>query len=160
MAEIRGGKAKERIAKEFYINEAEAATVVSNVVSPVFDVGKDQTINLIRFVVAGSAGMYTSPTDRDFYLSSITISIAATGKSGVSYGYVQIYDKSNYVSRIFQVNIATGAADSAHDTQSITFPVPILLRRGYSIAFTVQDTDAQYCCITGIIKESPDKTYA
>lgn len=83
--EIRGGIAKENIAREFYNNESEAPNQVSNVVIPVFEVARP-VHNIVRSAAAmnTTATIYTTPTDKDFFLSHAILN-SDDGSAGDGY---------------------------------------------------------------------------
>lgn len=110
-----------------------------------------RTINVIKNQ-NGAGTIYTTPTDKDFYLTSASLSVTGTGAvSGT--GTITAFPKgqASTIMCACLVESVAGAADSNSNT--ITFPFPILLERGSVIAATSSSLNIKSFVITGYTVE-------
>lgn len=105
---------------------------ISNSIQPVFNVNPDRISNIIRGAVTTSfsAAIYTTPTDRDFYLVALTLSVSKNGTSTSTTSSINFTIDGAAQSAIV---IAGLTATAQSESNTINFPFPIKLDRGTQI---------------------------
>ena len=82
---------------------------------------------------SGTITLYTSPEDRDFYLTNAIISFSKDATCDVSTGSLQLKGYMNGVNiRLAELALLTLTAE--RDSLSVVFPTPLKLDRGSSIS--------------------------
>jgi len=76
--------------------------------------------------------VYTTPTDRDFFLHSIHLSYEKNATADNTEVYVSV-TLANKLTAVNLIDIATLSLTASRDTQVIVFPKPLLLARGTGI---------------------------
>lgn len=154
MVEIRGGSAKENIAREFYFSEAEAPNMVINSVQPVFEVG-EVIHNIVRTnpTVASNntQTIFTTPADKDFFLTNASISGVPAIAAGSAYITLTI---GGATQNILRIALDTGTPTS----NSQGGPMNILVDRNTNITITSSAAGlVAWGSIVGYTKESIKK---
>jgi len=76
--------------------------------------------------------IYTTPTDKDFFLHSVHISYEKNATADNTEIYVSA-TLANKLTAVNLIDIATLSLTASRDTQVIVFPKPLLLARGVGI---------------------------
>jgi len=123
---------------------------IGDKIIPVIEVGNniDETFIIhTNSTTTGTITVHTTPTDKDFYLTSIEMSYAtdvSCDMASAQNGVVVIVQGASRVALSFS-NIALTVQQS---DRTITFPTPILLDRGSGITLT--GTFTAGVCIRGV----------
>jgi len=96
--------------------------------------------NIVRSGVTTAANsvVYTTPTDRDFFLVGATLSMskeAADSNTNVSLVLTPYYNYGTTFSMAL-LYITGATLTASHDNQSLSLPTPLLLARGSTITIT------------------------
>lgn len=106
-------------------------------------------INVVKAV--GAAGnIYTTPTDKRFYLQSIWISIRNAAANAGTNCYIQA-TISGVANTIIACQLVPSADNAAY--ASLTFPIPILIDSGTNIAATAANIGALFLGLNGYTEE-------
>jgi uncharacterized membrane protein len=139
--QIIGGETKKQIADAFYTQEAEVEGYHNNV-QPVVDVDKP-FVNIVKFQTcsASTATLYTTPEDKDFYLTAAFISANSTGQKKIT---ITVNGEA--------VDILVSYTSACNP--DINFSPPIKIDRGTNITMTQIAATSTYASIFGYTKES------
>lgn len=154
MVEIRGGSAKENVAREFYFSEAEAPNVVNNTIQPVFEVG-EVIHNVVRTNTTeannNTQTIFTTPADKDFFLTNCSVSGVPAIAAGSAYITLTIAGATR---QIIRIALDTGTPTS----NSMGGPMNILVDRNTNITITSSAANLiAWGSIVGYTKESINK---
>jgi len=158
---IQGGEIKRIYSQEFYLTEADVLGV-SDVIQPVAIMNSMQDYTNVVKYANNSLGsptiIYTTPTDKDFFLCGLNISSdgSIAGTASIS---VKLPNESNDVILVTVSQVASIiGGDTLMDSENIShdFSRPIKLARGSQITLTDTGITA-YASIYGYTKESLNK---
>jgi len=106
----------------------------------------------------GSMTVYTTPSDKDFYLCGVDMSYSKTAACDVASGYLTFtVAPKEGVTAYLTFPVVTLTAEK--DTKSVTFTRPILLRRNVALAFTGTYTAGNMyrnCSVWGYTIDNPN----
>jgi len=98
------------------------------------------TVNIVRHNSSSSSGnisLYTTPTDKDFYLTGILLSIVKDATCDVATGTININTVINGATRrVADIAVLTTTAQS--QSVVVSFPFPLKVDR--NVAFTISGT--------------------
>jgi len=128
---------------------------------PVIDLTPDfhRFSNIVKNATA-TGTIYTTPSDRDFYLTACSVTISTNEVAGAASNTITITPKNGVASVILGVNAGVFSITSVPTTNSnaISFPFPILLERGSAITATKDTSTATgNFNIVGVVVDTYDK---
>jgi hypothetical protein len=141
-------KITNKFIDKFHSNSPNVVTpVVSTVVSPVVEVGKDRVEVYIE--MQGNETLYTTPTDRDFILTYASLSYYVQGAGGgAEKQYIQFTPEGSSAQSF--TSSAIDGTDKLHYSEDIYFERGLKLARGSDIDVAFEST-AGYARIAGFI---------
>lgn len=157
MAQIYNSDLTKELVKGASIQQSkdQVPNQLAEKVVPVMEVNPRllRSVNVIRHVaVAGT--MYTTPTDRDFYLTYANVSTSIASANNF-YGTITITPKGGAAVIVLSaVGCATALVTGASSTATANFDTPILLERGSTISFAVSNADVKHAQIGGYIVDT------
>lgn len=152
MAEIHNSDTIKRILDDAKIQTShdEVPKQLASKVVPVLIANPKREINIFGEGTANnaaSAAIYTTPTNKDFYLTSATISLIKDVTATSLASWISFTAKG--VAR--RILIITGLSLTVQDRMAtITFPNPILLDRGTGVAVNNNTAIAEISVVGGI----------
>jgi hypothetical protein len=144
-----------QIMRNVFNLKSESSNEVIDAIQPVVEVGR-RHINIIRNATATnstSASIYTTPADKDFYLTSASLSVIKDVTAVSVRSDIQAFGADDGITRqILTISGITLTPQS--ETISISLPFPFLVKRNTSI--TTNNTSAtanivQSATITGYV---------
>jgi len=119
-----------------------APSEISNFIQPIVDVtpNNNRIVNIYKELdVTNTSGtIYTTPTDKDFYLTSCSLSFIKNAGNLSAKVYIAYISASPIYLNI--ISTLSGTADRANNT--ITFNTPLLLPRGAALSLASDDATA------------------
>jgi len=132
----------------------EVIKTLKNDIQPVLNVNPQRNLNIIRRVIDAGT-VYTTPTDKDFYLVGSQMTISNDTASQVSTGTLTVTPEGGE-STVFQSLVLNTSLliDSAQDNNTVTLPIPLKLKRGTNLTLAVSNTNAEVLVIYGYTVDS------
>ena len=150
--EISGGDVKKQVSDLLYVAEA-VVTGFETKIQPIIDVSKERQ-NIA--VSHGSSGIaYTTPTDKDFFLTELHI-IVSNEEGGLAGHTINTIDFTPVGQAQVSINtpcVQNSGQVGSNAIQKITFKDGIKLARGTAVRFTL-GADVGNATIVGFVKES------
>ena len=141
---IIGGNCKKQVADAFYSQEVEVEGF-NPIIQPVINVNED-FINIVKNATANggaTATIWTTPTDKDFYLTNVMIG------QGTYYTYVTFY--------LGGAAVTWGNSSTVGNFSDTSFGRPIKIDRGTVITLTSGAASSSVASIAGFTRESYKK---
>lgn len=114
-------------------------------IQPVLEVNPDHPVDLIG--KASSTGIiYTTPTDRDFFLTYISLSSVSKDAGATTEDVIDLTLESGLNKDVLSVMNGSGATEVNAVTESVNFNPPIKLKRGTNISVTIASTAGRAKC--------------
>jgi hypothetical protein len=130
--------AKLKVSSDGIINN------LQNNIVPVIDVNPKHSRRITIFkrgatTTTTEAGLYTTPTDRDFYLIGCTLSYKKDVTSDSTNAYLRgvIYGDN---SATIILNLDSETLTANHDHIELVFPIPLKMARGQAITYRMPIT--------------------
>lgn len=144
MAIPTGGIAKEvleRIIKELGL-QTSLDKLPLNVIDSIQPVLISNPANVVNVSASQSATgtIYATPSDKDFYLTHITITSVSQNESAIARDQVGITLPSGEVTTAGFCACGSGAAETCLNSVTSDFSTPIKLKRGSTITATIDNT--------------------
>lgn len=136
MADIHRGQVSTKIVRAAGLQPGADAIPkrLGEVVLPVLVVNEDPEKFIVRRGIATdttSVTIFTTPTDRDFFIMSAAVSTAHSVLSVSTFTAVQFVPRNGLATNALEIRTEPLTALQEHN--SISFPEPILLNRGSAI---------------------------
>lgn len=136
MVEIQSKEVIDKMSEDLKIQPALALPrMLGNAIIPVFDAGPRKACNIIKNSTVSDAvlgTLYTTPSDKDFYLNSVSLSVTKDAGNTSIASYIELTDVFGNVTKCIVLRYEPSTAGSHHD--SICFPMPIKLKKGTTIS--------------------------
>lgn len=122
-----------RISDELKVTANVISTKVNDNIQPVISVNQERYVDIIRDAersATGSGSLYTTPTDKDFYLTGVWLSNQSTVVCDNV--YIEIYCYIGTAPRRL-IRLVKPSVTAFSDAKFVSFPTPIKVTRGTSI---------------------------
>lgn len=153
--EILGGDVKKNLSEDLYTREDDFQGY-QQIVQPVI-IGNKNRCNIVKLGTA-TATLYTTPTDKDFYLTDLSLGCTSDGGGLLGNTSNRIsFTPQGDAGKNFIVGISTNSDNTgAHNNQNMSFQNGILLERGSTIVLTI-NSDTGLGVIAGFVLSRQDR---
>jgi hypothetical protein len=108
---------------------------LADTIQPVINVDKTPYCDIV-VANSGTGTLYTTPTDKDFYLTALSITSTSQNQSSTNTDSISVTLESGISGVIARCFTASGAASETTNSTNICFTNPIKIKRGTAITTT------------------------